>query len=96
MSNIMLCLYPELSLMENSTWNNLSDGLKDRVCSEIQGRKTGEEGSMYFNLDTIDIEGAEEVVAITYEMDEVIEHTYKNDKMIISIPQKDVIYYKDK
>lgn len=51
---------------------------------------------MYFNLDTIDIEGAEEVVAITYEMDEVIEHTYKNDKMIISIPQKDVIYYKDK
>ena len=88
----MLCQYPELSLMENSTWNNLSDGLKDRVCSEIQGRKTGEEVSMQFNMDTIDIKGAEEVVAITYEKDEAIEHTFKNDKKAISISQKDALY----
>ena len=76
-----------------SAWLGSFDDMRENSkLISVEGMTTGEEVSMQFNMDTIDIKGAEEVVAITYEKDEAIEHTFKNDKKAISISQKDALY----
>ena len=75
-----------------ASWQGSYDNMqKSGKLISIEGITEGEEATMHFAEETIDVTGAEEVVAKNYEKNEAIEHTFKNDKGKMTIPQRDIL-----
>ena len=75
-----------------ASWQGSYDNMqKSGKLISIEGITEGEEATMHFAEETIDVTGAEEVVAKNNEKNEAIEHTFKNDKGKMTIPQRDIL-----
>lgn len=75
-----------------ASWQGSYDNMqKSGKLISIEGITEGEEATMHFAEETIDVTGAEEVVAKNYEKNEAIEHTFKNNKGKMTIPQRDIL-----